>query len=101
MKINLFDITASKWKRQHLNSIGQTPNLYFALSQGEPWQSPLSWPVLFSHLIMHPGFVVSLDYLLPLIHGFCALSTPDLPSLHFSALWGNSARHNGCPLVCF
>lgn len=76
MKINLFDITASKRKRQHLNSIGQTPNFYFALSQGEPWQSPSSWPVLFSHLIMHPGFVVSLDHLLPLIHGFCARSPP-------------------------
>lgn len=64
MESTVFDATASKRKRQHLNSIGRASNFYFALSQGEPWQS-LSWPVLFSHLIMHPGFLVSLDYVLP------------------------------------
>lgn len=64
MKSSVFGTIASKRKQQHLNSIGQASNSYFALSQGEPWQS-LSWLVLFSHLIMHPGILVSLDYVLP------------------------------------
>lgn len=51
---------------------------------------------------MYPVFfLVSLDYVRPLIRSFCALSPRDLPSLYFSALRGNSLRHNGCPLVCF